>query len=254
MGEPSLRPVVFATLRRPHLVSAEVGDLRMIWSGEQIEMKYWCTWESCRLQGKLWRVQRLHQGVAPHWNCCNPRDLVPFVCPFHLANLEPRVPFLLDEDLFARNVRSAKRGSAGGPTGMTAEHLHPLLDHSRDSQLFFQAAEFLARAQVPPSIQDAIRLGRFTVLSKPDGGVAGIVAGYCETFGCANDLSAVGRARPSRNSTLPVCVVDSGWVRVRGTCVARHHGDQCNRQQSHPLMGSALVILFPEGRAVCVDV
>ena len=73
--------------------------------------------------------------------------------PPALANLEPRVPFLLDEDLFARNLRSAKRGSAGGPTGMTVEHLHPLLDHSRDSQLFFQAAEFLARAQVPPPIK-----------------------------------------------------------------------------------------------------
>ena len=42
------------------------------------------------------------------------------------------------------------------------EHLHPLLDHTRDSQLFFQAAELLARAQVPPTIKEAIRLGRFT--------------------------------------------------------------------------------------------
>ena len=60
---------------------------------------------------------------------------------------------------------------------MTVEHLHPLLDHTRDSQLFFQAAELLARAQVPPSIKEAIRLGRLTALRKLDGGVRGIVAG-----------------------------------------------------------------------------
>ena len=53
---------------------------------------------------------------------------------------------------------------------MTMEHLHPLLYHSRDSQLFFLAAEMLARARVPPAIKDAIRLARFTALR-------GIVAG-----------------------------------------------------------------------------
>ena len=60
---------------------------------------------------------------------------------------------------------------------MTVEHLHSLLYHSRDSQLFFQAAEMLARAQVPPAIKDAIRLGRFSSLRKTDGCVRGIVAG-----------------------------------------------------------------------------
>ena len=60
---------------------------------------------------------------------------------------------------------------------MTVEHLHPLLDHFRDSNFFFHAAELLARAQVPPTIKDAIRLGRLTALRKTDGGVRGIVAG-----------------------------------------------------------------------------
>ena len=60
---------------------------------------------------------------------------------------------------------------------MTVEHLHPLFGHTRDSQLFFQPAELLARAQVPPTIREAIRLGRLTALRKPDSGVRGIVAG-----------------------------------------------------------------------------
>ena len=97
--------------------------------------------------------------------------------PPPLANLRPRMPFALDGDILARNLRSAKRGPSGVPSGMTVEHLHPLLDHTRDSQLFFQAAELLARAQVPPSIKEAIRLGRLTALRKVDGGVRGIVAG-----------------------------------------------------------------------------
>ena len=60
---------------------------------------------------------------------------------------------------------------------MTVEHLQPLLDHTKDARMFFQVAERLARAQVPPSVRDTVRLGRVTALQKPDGGVRGIVAG-----------------------------------------------------------------------------
>ena len=60
---------------------------------------------------------------------------------------------------------------------MTIEHLQPLLDHTKDARMFFQVAERLARAQVPPSVRDTVRLGRLTALQKPDGGVRGIVAG-----------------------------------------------------------------------------
>ena len=31
--------------------------------------------------------------------------------------------FMLDPDLFAKNLRIARRGAAGGPSGMTSEHL-----------------------------------------------------------------------------------------------------------------------------------
>ena len=65
---------------------------------------------------------------------------------------------------------------------MTVEHLHPLLHHSRDSQLFFQAAEMLA--QVPLAIEDAIRLGRLTALRKTDGGCRR----HCEEIGHADHL------------------------------------------------------------------
>ena len=102
-----------------------------------------------------------------------PADLL----PRQLSLPDGRLLFELDERRFARNLRSAKRGAAGGLLGMTVEHLQLLLDHSRDPQRFFHACDKMARAQVPNEIREAIRLGRLTALQKPQGGVRGIVAG-----------------------------------------------------------------------------
>ena len=65
-------------------------------------------------------------------------------------------------------------GAAGGPSGMTSEHLRPLLDNHGT---FLADGQELARAETPGVVVDAIRLGRITVLSKPSGGVRGIVSG-----------------------------------------------------------------------------
>ena len=98
-----------------------------------------------------------------------PREDVP--------RIPPHRPFELDEMLFSRNLRSAKKGAAGGPSGMTWEHLRPLLDSPRDSRVLFRVADLLARGELPPSIVDVIRVGRLTALRKSNGGVRGIVAG-----------------------------------------------------------------------------
>ena len=79
----------------------------------------------------------------------------------------PDVEFQLDPDRFKRNVLSAKRGAAGGPSGMTMEHLRTLLDSPRDTQSLYVVCELFARGAVPNSIRD----------QKPSGGVRGIVAG-----------------------------------------------------------------------------
>ena len=88
----------------------------------------------------------------------------------------PRSEFELDEPTF-KNLRSVRRGAAGGPSGLTAEHLRPLLDDARALPLFFMVAQKLARADVPEAVVDLIRVGRLTSLTKPDGGARGIVAG-----------------------------------------------------------------------------
>ena len=60
---------------------------------------------------------------------------------------------------------------------MTTEHLRPLLDSQRDMNLLHEVCQQLARAEVSLTIIDAIRLGRMTALTKPNGGVRGIVSG-----------------------------------------------------------------------------
>ena len=97
----------------------------------------------------------------------DPRDPIPrLVLDFVLE-----VPFDFDETKFASNVRSARRGAAAGPSGMTVEHIRLVLDNVRDAHLLFSMAEQLSRAHVPLSV-----MGRMTALQKPSGGVRGIVA------------------------------------------------------------------------------
>ena len=86
-------------------------------------------------------------------------------------------PFELDGELFLQCVRSSRRGAAGGPSGMTAEHLQPILENGRDAAALVSFATALAQGEVPQEALDGIRMGRITALSKPDGGVRGIVVG-----------------------------------------------------------------------------
>ena len=72
--------------------------------------------------------------------------------PPELVNYRLSREFNLDGALFLRNLRSARRGAAGGPSGKTVEHLQPLLDHNKDAKLLCQVEELLSRAQVPASV------------------------------------------------------------------------------------------------------
>ena len=97
--------------------------------------------------------------------------------PPDILNAAPVEPLVLDAEDFARNMRSAKRGAAGGPSGMTADHLRLILESELDTRAFCRAAQDLARAQVPPDVVAVLRMGRITALQKPGGGVRGIVCG-----------------------------------------------------------------------------
>ena len=60
------------------------------------------------------------------------------------------MPVDVDGDLLAKNVRTARRGGVGGPSGATAEHLQLLLESQVCTDLFVEAATKLARGRVPP--------------------------------------------------------------------------------------------------------
>ena len=65
-----------------------------------------------------------------------------------IAHSEPAVPFDLDADEFLICLRTARRGAAGGPSGMTSEHLFPLRDSERDSSVLTRVATLMARGEV----------------------------------------------------------------------------------------------------------
>ena len=71
----------------------------------------------------------------------------------------PPVSFDLDEKLFLRCLRSSRRGSAAGPSGMTNEHLRPLLDDWASMQVFFKAGEVFARGLIPESVVQIVKMG-----------------------------------------------------------------------------------------------
>ena len=72
-------------------------------------------------------------------------------------------------------MRKGRRGAAPGPSGLTSDHLFPVLE--REAELLAQVGSLLAVGNVAEEIIDAYRLGRLTALIKPDGGVRGIVVG-----------------------------------------------------------------------------
>ena len=80
-------------------------------------------------------------------------------------------------EVLLKNLRSARRGVAKGPSGMTGEHLRVILDSESDSEAFTAFARTLAVGEVPHEIVKAIRLGRMTALRELDGGVRSIVVG-----------------------------------------------------------------------------
>ena len=126
-------------------------------------------------------MQALHQARRPHFDALSDPERRPRIprdeLPETVTNFVPRAPWKLDKKMLLSNLRSARRGAAAGPSGVTAEHFKILLDDALLSDMFHDACQELANADVPATIVEAMRLGRLTALCKPGGGVRGIVAG-----------------------------------------------------------------------------
>ena len=66
--------------------------------------------------------------------------------PDSIVHHAPISGFELDEARFGRNVRTARRGAAAGPSGMTSEHLKPLLASPLTLHWFFRLGEQLGQS------------------------------------------------------------------------------------------------------------
>ena len=97
--------------------------------------------------------------------------------PTNLQEYQPQAPIRLNPQEVAEALRTAKRGSAPGLSGATAEHYKVLLDDEEGLSLFTATLELLAQGQVPEAAMATLSTARLTALSKPNGGVRGIATG-----------------------------------------------------------------------------
>ena len=84
-----------------------------------------------------------------------------------VQSFQPRRSFRLEKKLFSRNLGSAKKGAAAGPSGTTSEHFKVLLEDDKRVDLLRSLGEELAQATLPQVTIDAIRLGRLAALKNP---------------------------------------------------------------------------------------
>ena len=139
-----------------------------------------------------------------------------------ILQMQPHVPFH-----FEHNLGTSRRGAAGGPSGMTAEHLRVVLNSPSCTCLLGEAVSQLAQGNIPEEVVRAIRLGRLTAIQKPNGGVRGIVVGDVFRRVVARTI-AKQDAKLGEAATHPYQFsVHKGWNRVRDT-----HGPSHDKRRS----------------------
>ena len=87
------------------------------------------------------------------------------------------------------NLRTTKRGSAAGRSGLRGEHLRILLEDADESSfgLFADVLDFVPNAQIPNEIKHALALGALTPLNKlDDAGQACGIRGFAQGIFCAD--------------------------------------------------------------------
>ena len=137
-----------------------------------------CNLGNCLQQGRLSTEVKWLQARWQRWQS-SPTQRRPRV-PRQPNNedimrMVPGEQFQLDPDEFLIGLRKARRGATSGPSGMTSDHLFPILESEFGSLgPGWGVVVDWERVRVH---SEGIRLGRITALCKPDEGVRGIVVG-----------------------------------------------------------------------------
>ena len=111
-------------------------------------------WEAAEVApGTLQTLQALRDSSR---RPCGAREVI----SRELLDFEPATSPELDEGLFSKKLRFARRGAAAGPSGMTTDHSRPLLDNVRDLHLLFSVREQLATGKTPQEVVEIGRMGQ----------------------------------------------------------------------------------------------
>lgn len=118
----------------------------------------------------LTALRQKHPPAAP--------DRRPACCPTSSPRFE--APQVLDVDI-ARAIRSFPAGSAGGPDGITPQHLKDLTAPGVSGDLLEVLVEFvntLLNGGLPDNINEVLYGGNLLAVQKKDGGIRPIAIGY----------------------------------------------------------------------------
>ena len=134
---------------------------------------------------------------------------------------------------------------------MTTEHLRPLLENPQSLHSFFLMCEKLSKANVPPVVVEAIRVGRLTALRKPDGSARGIVAGdVIRRLVSRTIAQQIGKA--VERATTPHQYALS--TRARSECIAHVLQGLCEQNPQATVMSiDGLGAFDPISRAAMLD-
>ena len=140
--------------------------------------------------------------------------------PNHLLQRQPKARFDLDRDKFLKNLRCSRRGAAAGPTGMTAEHLRPLLDSAKDSELLWALAQSFCSEWRSSSRNSSLSSARENHSSPQTFGTNSRHSGrgYISAVGCTHHRAANQPCRGEGDSTVPVRSDHESWSGVRRPC------------------------------------
>ena len=133
-----------------------------------------------------------------------------------IPELPPSVPvFNLDEQTFSKNVRSARRGAAGGPSGMTTDHLRPLLDNTKDTHLVVHSGRVVGKRAHPGLGRTVLEVGQNDSAAQGWRGSAGHCGWRSDPQSHRqNHRPTVGTSSECSHSSAPICTLHQGRVRV----------------------------------------
>ena len=125
--------------------------------------------------------------------------------PPDMDGYETQEQLNLSSEALFKNIRKARRGAAGGPSGMTVEHSRCLLQCDRALDSLHKFAHIMARGEVPDRIEKVVRVGRLRIAEASRGGQRHRRWRCVASPRCMNNRSANCRSGGGSHCSLSIC-------------------------------------------------